>query len=49
MTTTRTWLRLLDDRDRLRELHFAEVRNKIQGGLGQPDRGEGIAGKKAEG
>ena len=37
MTTTRAWLWLLEERDRLRELHFAEVRKKIQGGLGQRD------------
>jgi len=44
----REGLRLLEERDRLRELQFAEVRKKIQAGLGQPDRGEGVAGRKAE-
>jgi antitoxin ParD1/3/4 len=40
----REGLRLLEERDRLRELHFAEVRKKIQAGLGQLDQGEGIPG-----
>ncbi len=40
----REGLRLLDDQDRLRELHHAEVRKKIQSGLDQLDRGEGIPG-----
>jgi antitoxin ParD1/3/4 len=40
----REGLRLLDEKDRLRELHFAEVRQKIQSGLDQLDRGEGIPG-----
>jgi len=40
----REGLRLLDDQDRLRELHLAEVRKKIQAGLDQLDRGEGIPG-----
>ena len=40
----REGLRLLDDQDRLRELHLEEVRKKIQTGLDQLDRGEGIPG-----
>ena len=40
----REGLRLLDDQDRLREIHLAEVRKKIQTGLSQLDRGEGIPG-----
>ena len=40
----REGLRLLDDQDRLRELHFEEVRKKIQTGLDQLDPGEGISG-----
>jgi antitoxin ParD1/3/4 len=40
----REGLRLLDDQDRLRELHLGEVRKKIQTGLDQLDRGEGIRG-----
>jgi antitoxin ParD1/3/4 len=40
----REGLRLLDDHDRLRELHLGEVRKKIQTGLDQLDRGEGMAG-----
>jgi len=40
----REGLRLLEDQDRLRELHLAEVRKKIQAGLNQLDRGEGIPG-----
>ena len=43
----REGLRLLDDHDRLREIHFAETRKKIQGGLDQLDRGEGIPGDEA--
>ena len=43
----REGLRLLDDHDRLRELHLSEVRNKIQTGLDQLDRGEGIPGDQA--
>jgi len=42
----REGLRLLDDQDRLRELHFAEMRKKIQAGLDQLDRGEGIPGEQ---
>ena len=40
----REGLRLLEDQDRLRELHFSEVRKKIQTGIDQLDRGEGIPG-----
>jgi antitoxin ParD1/3/4 len=44
---TREGLRLLDDQDHLRELHLAEVRKKIQTGLDELDRGEGIPGDEA--
>lgn len=44
----REGLRLLDDQDRLRELHLSDVRRKIQVGLDQLDRGEGIPGKQVE-
>ena len=37
-------LRLLDDQDHLRTLHLAEVKKRIQTGLTQLDRGEGIPG-----
>ena len=40
----REGLRLLEDQDRLRELHFSEVRKKIQTGLDELDHGEGIPG-----
>jgi antitoxin ParD1/3/4 len=40
----REGLRLLEDHDRLRELHLQEVRKKIQVGVDQLDRGEGIPG-----
>ena len=43
----REGLRLLDDQDRLRELHLSEVRKKVQTGLDQLDRGEGIPGDQA--
>jgi antitoxin ParD1/3/4 len=43
----REGLRLLDDQDHLRELHLDEVRKKIQTGLDQLDRGEGIPGDVA--
>ncbi len=43
----REGLRLLDDHDRLRELHLSEVRKKIQTGLDQLDRGGGIPGDQA--
>lgn len=42
----REGLRLLDDQDQLRELHLAEVRKKIQLGLDELDRGEGIPGEE---
>ena len=41
----REGLRLLDDQDRLREMRLEEVRRKIQAGLDQLDRGEGIDGE----
>jgi len=44
----REGLRLLDDQDQLRELHLNEVRKKIQVGLEQLDRGEGISIKDEE-
>ncbi len=44
----REGLRLLDDQDRLRELQLDEVRKKIQTGLAQLDRGEGIPGEKVQ-
>jgi antitoxin ParD1/3/4 len=40
----REGLRLLEEQDCLRELHLDEVRKKIQAGLDQLDRGEGIPG-----
>jgi antitoxin ParD1/3/4 len=43
----REGLRLLDDQDRLREAQLAEVRRKIQLGIDQLDRGEGIPGDEA--
>jgi antitoxin ParD1/3/4 len=43
----REGLRLLDNQDRIREVHLNEVRKKIQTGLDQLDRGEGIPGDKA--
>jgi antitoxin ParD1/3/4 len=43
----REGLRLLDDQDRLRELHLSEVRKKIQTGLDQLDQGAGIPGDQA--
>lgn len=43
----REGLRLLDDQDRLREVHLDEVRKKVQAGLDQLDRGEGIPGDEA--
>jgi antitoxin ParD1/3/4 len=42
----REGLRLLDDHDHLRELQLTEVRKKIQTGLDQLDRGEGISGEE---
>ena len=44
----REGLRLLEDQDRLREMHLSEVRKKIQVGLDQLDRGEGIPGEQVE-
>jgi antitoxin ParD1/3/4 len=41
----REGLRLLDDQDRLRAAQFEEVRRKIQTGIDQLDRGEGIDGE----
>jgi len=43
----REGLRLLDDQDRRRELQLGSVREKIQTGLSQLDRGEGIPGSEA--
>jgi antitoxin ParD1/3/4 len=42
----REGLRLLADQDRLREAQLAEVRRKIQTGIDQLDRGEGIRGEE---
>jgi len=42
----REGLRLIEDQDRLRELRLQEVRKKIQAGLDQLDRGEGIPGEE---
>lgn len=43
----REGLRLLDDQDHLREIQLEEVRKKIQTGLTELDRGEGIHGDQA--
>jgi antitoxin ParD1/3/4 len=43
----REGLRLLEDQDRLRAARLQEVGRKIQVGLDQLDRGEGISGDKA--
>jgi antitoxin ParD1/3/4 len=43
----REGLRLLDNQDRLREIHLDEIRKKVQTGLDQLDRGEGIPGDEA--
>lgn len=43
----REGLRLLEDQDRRREVQLGEVRQKIQIGLDQLDRGEGIPGDRA--
>ncbi len=40
-------LRLLIERDRLRELRVEELRKEIQVGLDELDRGEGISGPEA--
>ena len=42
----REGLRLLEDQDRLREAQLGEVRRKVQMGLDQLDRGEGIPGDR---
>lgn len=42
----REGLRLLEDQDRLRTARLQEVSRKIQVGLDQLDRGEGISGDK---
>ena len=42
----REGLRLLEDHDRLRAAQLGEVRRKLQVGLDQLDRGEGIPGEK---
>jgi antitoxin ParD1/3/4 len=39
-------LRLLEERDRLQEMRLAELRQEIQIGLDQLDRGEGVDGKE---
>jgi len=41
----REGLRLLDDQDRLREMRLEEVRRKVQAGIDELDRGEGIDGE----
>ncbi|HEV7403527.1 MAG TPA: type II toxin-antitoxin system ParD family antitoxin [Chthoniobacteraceae bacterium] len=43
----REGLRLLEDQDRLRAAQLGEVSRKIQVGLDQLDRGEGISGHEA--
>ena len=43
----REGLRLLDDQDHIREVHLNEVRKKVETGLVQLDRGEGIPGDRA--
>ena len=42
----REGLRLIEDQDRLRELRLEEARKKIQTGLDQLDRGQGLPGEK---
>ena len=42
----REGLRLIEDQDRLRELRLEETRQKIQTGLDQLDRGQGLPGEK---
>lgn len=39
-------LRLLEDEERLRDKRLAEVRRKIQIGLDELDRGEGLPGEE---
>ena len=41
----REGLRLLEDQDRLREMRLEEVRRKIQAGIDELERGEGIGGE----
>ena len=41
----REGLRLLEDQDRLREVRLEEVRRKVQAGIDELDRGEGIDGE----
>jgi len=43
----REGLRLLEEQDQLRELRLVEVRKKIQQGLDELDRGEGVTGEEA--
>jgi antitoxin ParD1/3/4 len=43
----REGLRLLDDQDRIREVHLNEVRKKIETSLDQLDRGKGMPGDQA--
>jgi antitoxin ParD1/3/4 len=43
----REGLRLLEEREQLKQQRLAEVRRKIDRGLEQLDRGEGIAGAEA--
>ena len=42
----REGLRLLEEKDLMREARLQEVRGRIQEGLDQLDRGEGIPGEK---
>jgi antitoxin ParD1/3/4 len=42
----REGLRLLEDQDRLRAARLEEVRRKVQAGIDQLDRAEGIDGDK---
>jgi antitoxin ParD1/3/4 len=39
-------LRLLDERDRIRETRLAELQEKIQAGIEELERGEGMDGEK---
>ena len=41
----REGLRLLEDQNRLREMRLEEVRRKVQAGIDELDRGEGIEGE----
>lgn len=38
-------LRLLEERDELRQRRLADVRNQVAAGLASLDRGEGVAGE----